>query len=318
MARLSSRARRRLGRAAASRGTRAPGRAADAAYRDRLPGQRAACQRAAARPALPAAASAPDGPSTPPAPGGSRLAPAGHVGLAGLLSVFRSTSPSPTSPRPGSLSARRVCQLRGGDDQPGRWCSALPGAVLGLAFYVFMAAATSPWGGGPGLRSAGPGSFRWRRHGLRALPALHQLFTLNAICLFCTIVHVITFPLFGLIVFSFAAGYGAPRRRRAAERALPRHPGPPAVRRYRLPHDASPVVTSHLVCARFPAVIPGISGGGRFKPESGLPPLAIHNLVAVISAGAHDDPGVAITHQAGRPPVRRGRADGRPRAGIEQ
>ena len=37
-----------------------------------------------------------------------------------------------------------------------------------------------------------------------------ELFTLNAICLFCTIVHVITFLLFGLIVFSFAAGYGAP------------------------------------------------------------------------------------------------------------
>jgi uncharacterized membrane protein len=36
------------------------------------------------------------------------------------------------------------------------------------------------------------------------------LFTLNAICLFCTIVHIITFLLFGLIVFSFAAGYGAP------------------------------------------------------------------------------------------------------------
>jgi uncharacterized membrane protein len=37
-----------------------------------------------------------------------------------------------------------------------------------------------------------------------------ELFTLNAVCLFCTIVHIITFLLFGLIVFSFAAGYGAP------------------------------------------------------------------------------------------------------------
>jgi uncharacterized membrane protein len=37
-----------------------------------------------------------------------------------------------------------------------------------------------------------------------------ELFTLNAICLFCTIVHVITFLLFGLIMFGFAAGYGAP------------------------------------------------------------------------------------------------------------
>jgi uncharacterized membrane protein len=35
-----------------------------------------------------------------------------------------------------------------------------------------------------------------------------ELFTLDAICLWCTTVHVITFLLFGLIVFSAAAGYG--------------------------------------------------------------------------------------------------------------
>ena len=38
-----------------------------------------------------------------------------------------------------------------------------------------------------------------------------ELFTLNAICLFCTIVHVITFLLFALIVFSFAAGVRSAR-----------------------------------------------------------------------------------------------------------
>jgi uncharacterized membrane protein len=40
-----------------------------------------------------------------------------------------------------------------------------------------------------------------------------ELFTLDAICLWCTSVHVITFLLFGLIVFSAAAGYGRQRRR---------------------------------------------------------------------------------------------------------
>ena len=87
-----------------------------------------------------------------------------------------------------------------------------PVAVLGLAFYVFMAAATSPWA----WRATWP-PIRWARFGsvvvgmVFVLYLLYtELFTLNAICLFCTIVHVITFLLFGLIVFSFAAGYGAP------------------------------------------------------------------------------------------------------------
>ncbi|HSS88123.1 MAG TPA: vitamin K epoxide reductase family protein [Streptosporangiaceae bacterium] len=87
-----------------------------------------------------------------------------------------------------------------------------PVAVLGLAFYVFMAAATSPWA----WRVTWP-PVRWARFGsvivgmVFVLYLLYtELFTLNAICLFCTIVHVITFLLFGLIVFSFAAGYGAP------------------------------------------------------------------------------------------------------------
>jgi uncharacterized membrane protein len=35
-----------------------------------------------------------------------------------------------------------------------------------------------------------------------------ELFTLNAICLWCTSVHVITFLLFALIVFSATVGYG--------------------------------------------------------------------------------------------------------------
>ena len=88
----------------------------------------------------------------------------------------------------------------------------------GLAFYVFMAAATSPWA----WRATWP-AIRWARFGsvvvgmVFVLYLLYtELFTLNAICLFCTIVHVITFLLFGLIVFSFAAGYGttetSPRR----------------------------------------------------------------------------------------------------------
>ncbi len=85
-----------------------------------------------------------------------------------------------------------------------------PVAVLGLAFYVFMAVATSPWA--------------WRaRYPQVAIVRLAsvvvgigfvlylvytELFTLDHICLWCTSVHVITFLLFVLILISAAVGYG--------------------------------------------------------------------------------------------------------------
>ena len=85
-----------------------------------------------------------------------------------------------------------------------------PVAVLGLAFYVFMSAVTSPWA----WRATWP-PVSWARFGSVIVGMLFvlyliytELFTLNAICLWCTSVHVITFLLFGLIVFSAAAGYG--------------------------------------------------------------------------------------------------------------
>jgi uncharacterized membrane protein len=87
-----------------------------------------------------------------------------------------------------------------------------PVAVLGLAFYVLMAAITSPWA----WRLNWP-AVRWVRLGSVAVGMVFvlyliytELITLNAICLWCTSVHVITFLLFALIVFSAAAGYGLP------------------------------------------------------------------------------------------------------------
>jgi uncharacterized membrane protein len=81
-----------------------------------------------------------------------------------------------------------------------------PVAVLGLAFFVFMLAINSPWA--------------WRsRQPLIPMARLAsvlvgivfvlylvytELFTLNAICLYCTAVHIITFLLFALVMFSTA------------------------------------------------------------------------------------------------------------------
>jgi uncharacterized membrane protein len=85
-----------------------------------------------------------------------------------------------------------------------------PVAVLGLAFYVFMAAATSPWA----WRLKYP-VVAWARLGSVIVGIgfvlyliYTELFTLSAICLWCTSVHVITFLLFVLIVAAASMGYG--------------------------------------------------------------------------------------------------------------
>jgi len=95
----------------------------------------------------------------------------------------------------------------------------IPVAVLGLAFYVFMAAANSPWA----WRMSWP-PVRWARVGSVVIGMLFvlylvytELFTIGAICLWCTSVHVITFALFVLIMFSAAAGYGAQKAPAAAQ-----------------------------------------------------------------------------------------------------
>ena len=83
--------------------------------------------------------------------------------------------------------------------------------MLGLAFYLFLAVANSPWV----WRMTWP-PIRWARVGSLVVGIVFvlwlvyaELFKISAICLWCTSVHVITFALFVLIMFSFAAGYGA-------------------------------------------------------------------------------------------------------------
>jgi len=78
----------------------------------------------------------------------------------------------------------------------------IPVAVLGLAFFVFMVAVNSPWG----WRASQP-VVHWARLvsvivGIVFVLYLvyAELFIINAICLYCTSVHVLTFILFALIV----------------------------------------------------------------------------------------------------------------------
>jgi uncharacterized membrane protein len=86
----------------------------------------------------------------------------------------------------------------------------IPVAVLGLAFFVFMVAATSPWA----WRSKYPQVAMVRLAsvvvgiGFVLYLVYTELFTLDHICLWCTSVHVLTFLLFVLILISAAVGYG--------------------------------------------------------------------------------------------------------------
>lgn len=78
----------------------------------------------------------------------------------------------------------------------------LPVSVLGLAFFAFMTAVNSPLG----WRAVWP-AVHWARLGSVVVGILlvlyliwAELFRVNAICLYCTGVHVLTFILFALIV----------------------------------------------------------------------------------------------------------------------
>lgn len=93
---------------------------------------------------------------------------------------------------------------------PQSYVFGIPVAVLGLAFYLFMVAAASPWA----WRSKYP-AVAWARLASVVVGIVFvlylvytELFTLKAICLWCTSVHSITFVLFVLIVSSAAIGYG--------------------------------------------------------------------------------------------------------------
>ena len=85
-----------------------------------------------------------------------------------------------------------------------------PVAVLGLAFYVFMVAINSPWA----WRSRLPVIWWARLAGAVAgmgfvLYLIYvELVQVGNICLWCTSVHVITFLLFVLLVFTATLGMG--------------------------------------------------------------------------------------------------------------
>jgi uncharacterized membrane protein len=133
-----------------------------------------------------------------------------------LTIVHYSTAVSLACPESGTINCEKVIT------SPESVVFGIPVAVLGLAFYVFLVAANSPWAWRaakptlPVSFLAGKPALYWVRLASMIVGIVFvlyliytELFTIKAICLWCTSVHVITFFLFVLIVFSAAAGYGA-------------------------------------------------------------------------------------------------------------
>ena len=89
----------------------------------------------------------------------------------------------------------------------------LPVAVLGLAFYVFLTVANSPWAWRWQQRLP---AIRWARLGSLVVGIVFVLYLIyaetqiGAICLWCTSVHLATFLLFCIIVFDAAYNWGKP------------------------------------------------------------------------------------------------------------
>jgi uncharacterized membrane protein len=132
------------------------------------------------------------------------------LSLAGLgVSIYLTiahfnTSVSLACPATSTINCEKVTT------SPESYAFGIPVAVLGLAFYIFMAVANSPW-----LWRVTWPPLRWARIGSVVVGIVFvlyliycELFKIGAICLWCTSVHVITFCLFALIVFTAAAGYG--------------------------------------------------------------------------------------------------------------
>ena len=129
----------------------------------------------------------------------------GGLGVSIYLTIAHfNTSVTLACPATSTVNCEKVTT------SPQSYAFGIPVAVLGLAFYLFLAVANSPWV----WRMTWP-PIRWVRTGSMVVGILFvlwlvyaELFKIGAICLWCTSVHVITFALFVLIMFSFAAGYG--------------------------------------------------------------------------------------------------------------
>lgn len=126
----------------------------------------------------------------------------GGLGISLYLTIAHYTTPTALAcPDTGILNCEKVTT------SPESVLFGIPVALLGLVFYVVMTALNSPWAWRAGWPALG-----WVRLGSLiagiafVLYLIYtELFTLDAICPWCTSVHVITFLLFALVVATTTA-----------------------------------------------------------------------------------------------------------------
>jgi len=198
------------GRPGTAQAARSPGDARPAAARP-ADGGRAAAEAASGQPRTGAAEHAAVVGGPPPWVQLTTLI----LSLAGLgVSIYLtithySTSVTLACPDTGTVNCEKVTT------SPQSLVLGIPVAVLGLAFFVFMVAVNNPMAWRSPLRAV---------HLARVFSVIAgvgfviyliyvELFEVNAICLWCTSVHIITFALFVLILLS-AAAWGLSERSR--------------------------------------------------------------------------------------------------------
>ena len=98
------------------------------------------------------------------------------------------------------------------------WVFGIPVAIYGLAFFAFMIVICSPWAWRSRLRVIRQARTAAVVTGMIFVLYLiyREVISLGRICPYCTSVHVITFLLFGLLMYD-ATGSGLPRPVTAGE-----------------------------------------------------------------------------------------------------
>lgn len=136
------------------------------------------------------------------------LASAAGLGVSIYLTIAHYTATVTLAcPETGTINCEKVTT------SPESMVFGIPVAVLGLVYFVAMLGLNSPWA----WRGAVP-QVRWLRLGAAVTGICFvmwlvyaELFDVDAICLWCTSVHVINLILFSLIVMGTAATAGADR-----------------------------------------------------------------------------------------------------------
>ena len=135
------------------------------------------------------------------------------VSLAGLGVATYMTIQHFTTNTYAGCSAHGAINCEAVTSSPEARVFGIPVAVLGLAFFAFMVAINSPWGW-----RASPPLVHWVRLVSVIVGVVFvlwlvyaELFLINAICLYCTSVHILQFLLFALVITRVAISGLRPR-----------------------------------------------------------------------------------------------------------